>query len=148
MTTTDELICPTDGVQIDETKVRMVAGLVLLTALTYLSTGWLALPVLLTIDFGLRGFELGKYSPFGTVAQALVKGLKLPYKATDQSPKRFAARIGLVFGLLITGLHLAQISPFLPTVVLTIFAALESLAGFCAGCHVYTYYVRLFPKAA
>ncbi|WP_375447804.1 DUF4395 domain-containing protein [uncultured Fibrella sp.] len=148
MATTNELICPTDGVKINETKVRLVAGLVLLTALTYLSTGWLALPALLAADFGLRSSELGKYSPLGAIAQGLVDGLGLTFKATDQEPKRFAARIGLVFGLLITGLHLADIATLLPTIVLATFAALESLAGFCAGCHVYTYYVRLFPKAA
>lgn len=148
MATTNELICPTDGVKINETKVRLVAGLVLLTALTYLSTGWLALPILLAVDFGLRGFQFGTYSPLGAIAQGLVNGFGLAYKATDQAPKQFAARIGLVFGLLITGLHLAQVSTIIPTLVLATFAALESLAGFCAGCHLYTYYVRLFPKAA
>jgi hypothetical protein len=36
----------------------------------------------------------------------------------------------------------------IPTVVLGLFAALESMAGFCAGCVVYTFYGRLFAKAA
>lgn len=148
MAATNELVCPTDGVQINEINVRLLAGLVLLTALTYLSTGWLALPLLLTIDFGLRSFDLGRYSPFGNIARGLVAAFRLGYKGTDQAPKRFAARIGLVFGLLITGLHLALISTLIPTSVLATFAALESLVGFCAGCHVYTFYVRLFPRAA
>lgn len=148
----NNLICPADGVQINETKVRLVAGLVLLTGLTYLTTGraafgWLALPLLLTLDFSLRSFDLGKYSPFGTVADWLVKTLGLPYKGTDQAPKRFAARIGLGFGLLISTLHLVGVPTIIPTTILTVFATLESVFGFCAGCYVYTFSTRLLPKA-
>ena len=148
MLSDNKLICPTDGVQINETEMRLVAGLVLFTALTYGLTGWTLLPLLLTVDFGLRSFDLGQYSPFGNVAGYLVKTFRLPYQGTDQAPKRFAARIGLAFGVLITGLHLTGISALIPTAVLALFAALESLLGFCAGCYVYTFYVRLFPKAA
>ncbi|MVM31409.1 DUF4395 family protein [Spirosoma sp. HMF4905] len=142
------LECPVDGIQINETKVRMVAGLVLITGLVYLVSGWLVLPLLLVLDFGLRSFDFGKYSLFGNVAEWLVKILRLPYKATDQAPKRFAARIGFAFGVLISTLQLAGVSTIIPTGVLVIFAALESIAGFCAGCYVYTFYIRLFPKAA
>ena len=157
-----QLICPTDGVQINETKVRFVAGLVLLVTLAYLLSGWWqpgqsrfgvpagavpVLPLLLTLDFGLRSVDLAQYSPFGRVAGWLVKTLRLPYKGTDQAPKRFAARIGLAFGILITALHAAGISTLIPAAVLAVFATLESIVGFCAGCYVYTYYVRLFPKA-
>lgn len=144
----NDLLCPVDGVQINETKVRTVAGLVLTTALVYLLSGWILLPLLLALDFGLRSFDFGQYSPFGNLAQWLVKTFRLPYKGTDQAPKRFAARIGFIFGLLISGLHLGGISTLAPTAILVLFAALESIVGFCAGCLVYTFYVRLFPKAA
>lgn len=144
----DNLICPTDGVPINETKVRLVAGLVLLTAISYGLTGWFLLPVLLAMDFGLRSFDLGRYSPFGNVANWLVKTLNLPYKGTDAAPKRFAARIGLAFGLLISALHLTGIPTIVPTAVLAVFATLESVFGVCAGCHIYTVYTRLAPKTA
>ncbi|MBD2756195.1 DUF4395 domain-containing protein [Spirosoma validum] len=142
------LICPVDGVQINEVKVRLIAGFVLLTTLLFLLTGWLLLPILLLVDFSLRSFNLGKYSPFGNGADWLVKTVRLPYKATDQAPKRFAARIGLCFSLLILGLHLAHVSTLFPAAILAGFAALESLVGICAGCYVYTLYVRLFSRAA
>ncbi|CCH01404.1 hypothetical protein FAES_3396 [Fibrella aestuarina BUZ 2] len=147
-----QLICPTDGVQVNETKVRLVAGLVLTIAIVYLLTaslwaGSLLLPLLLLIDFGLRGSEWARYSPLGYVADWLVSALNLSYKGTDQAPKRFAARIGLGFSLLIAGLQLAGSPTLIPTAVLALFAALESGLGFCAGCYVYTLYVRLFPKA-
>lgn len=146
--TDNQLICPTGGVQVNETKIRVVAGLVLITGLVYGTTNWLALPILLTVDFGLRSADLGKYSPLANSAGWLVQTLNLPYKATDQAPKRFAAWIGFGFGVLISGLHVVGIPTLIPTSILTAFAALESVVGFCAGCYVYTYYVRLFPKAA
>jgi hypothetical protein len=142
------LLCPVDGVKINETKVRLVAGVVLLTTLLYLLTGWALLPALLLVDFGLRSADLGKYSPFGIGADWLVNALRLPYKATGQAPKRFAARIGLALSVLILSLDLATIPTLLPASILAVFAALESVAGFCAGCYVYTVYVRLFSRTA
>lgn len=142
----NDLICPTDGVQINETKVRLVAGLVLLTAVTYLLTNWIVLPLLLVADFGLRSFDKGQYSLLAKLADGLIKLGKLPYKGTDQAPKRFAARIGLVVVITIASLHLAGVSTIIPVAMLTVFAALESLAGFCAGCYAYTWYVQFFPK--
>lgn len=148
MNTNNNLICPTDGVLINETKVRLVAGLVLLTAIAYGLTNWLGLPLLLVVDFGLRSFDRGRYSPFGHLADWLRKTLQLGYRPTAQAPKRFAARIGVAFGCLITVLHVTGSDTGLPTGILALFAALESLAGFCAGCYVYTFYVRLFSKVA
>ncbi|MCK8494644.1 DUF4395 domain-containing protein [Spirosoma sp. RP8] len=142
------LLCPVDGVQINETKVRLTAGFILLITLVYLLTGWVLLPVLLLADFGLRSFHVGEYSPLGNGASWIVKVLRLPYKATDQAPKRFAARIGFGFSLLILSLDLAHRSTLLPASILAVFAALESVFGFCAGCYVYTFYVRLFSRAA
>ncbi|MBN8825976.1 MULTISPECIES: DUF4395 domain-containing protein [unclassified Spirosoma] len=142
----NQIICPTSGVQINETKVRLVAGLVLLIAVVYLLTNWLALPLLLFVDFGLRSTDLGKYSPLGTIADGLVNTFHLPYKGTDQAPKQFAARIGFGFAILIMVLHIAGVSTLLAVSVLAVFAALESIVGFCAGCYVYTYYLRLFAK--
>lgn len=145
----ENVVCPTDGVPINENKVRTVAFLVLLTALLYLTTGWPVLPVLLAVDFGLRSFNAGKYSPFGIAADGLVKQFRLPYKATDQAPKRFAARIGLAFSLAIALTQfLGGVLPFVLAGILAGFAGLESLAGFCAGCYGYTYYLRWFaPKS-
>jgi hypothetical protein len=113
----------------------------------YLITNWLFLPVLLLIDFALRSAEAGKYSPSGNVADGILSVITLPNKPTDQAPKRFAARIGLGFSVLIIGLHLLGISTLIPVITLAVFATLESLAGFCAGCYVYTYYIRLVKTA-
>lgn len=142
------LICPTDGKQLNEHKVRIVAFLVLLTGLAYLLTGWLVLPLLLAVDFALRSFDIPRFSPLGQLATGLVRGLQLPFKGTNGAPKRFAARIGLGFATGISILHVLGYATLIPATVLALFAALESLAGFCAGCYVYTFYVRLSTKLA
>ncbi|GAB4035966.1 DUF4395 domain-containing protein [Spirosoma gilvum] len=134
--------------QINETKVRLVAGLVLLIAIVYWLTNWLVLLLLLVVDFGLRSTDLSNYSPLGKVADSMVNAFHLPYKSTDQIPKQFAARIGFGFAILISVLRVAGISALIPVSVLVVFAALESIVGFCAGCYVYTYYLRLFAKVS
>ena len=50
-----------------------------------------------------------------------------------------------VFCVAVTILHYAdeEIAATLTGAVLAIFAALESLAGFCAGCYVYNAWARL-----
>lgn len=144
----NQLICPVDGVQINENKVRTVAFLVLLTTVAYLVTGIIWLVVLLVIDFGLRSTNAGRYSPLGNVADWAVRQVKLPYKGTEQAPKRFAARIGLAFALIITIVQGLGLDPILLAGVLALFAGLESLVGFCAGCYVYTLYFRLLATSS
>ncbi|CAN5655455.1 DUF4395 domain-containing protein [soil metagenome] len=139
------LDCPIDGVQVNENKVRLIAGFVLLTALLYLLTDWGLLLLLLITDFGLRVLKLPKFSPFGKVAEFVVRQLRLPFKSTDQAPKRFAAGIGLVFSITMLVLYSLGINTFVITSTLIVFAILESFAGFCAGCYVYTFLKPFLP---
>ncbi len=126
----------------NESKIRLVAFFVFLSAIIYFVTNAVFIPLLLTIDFALRSFDLGKYSPFAIVSDWLVKTLKLPLKPVYLPPKRFAARIGLLFSVAILVLHLLGISIIILTSVLTFFAALESFFSICAGCYVYSFLQR------
>jgi hypothetical protein len=140
----NELECPVDFVTINENRARVVAFLVLkLTALCFIFTS-LSIAVFLLVDFTLRAFNLNKYSPLALIAGFLVKLLQLNNKPVDRAPKRFAAFVGLSFMMMIS---VALFTDFIITArallgVLMIFAALESLAGFCAGCYVYSYLKR------
>jgi Domain of unknown function (DUF4395) len=128
-----------------EAKIRLTAFFVLIIAVVYLIGGYGAAPVFLTLDFTLRAFGLPQYSPLGFLAGALATALKLPVKPVYMPPKRFAARIGFAFCLAVTILHYAneEVAATLLGAVLALFAALESLAGFCAGCYVYNIWARL-----
>ncbi len=131
---------------INEYKARTIAFLVLLTVGGYLLTYLIALPALLVLDFGLRSFDLGKFSPFGLISERLVQALNLGVKPVFYPPKRFAAQVGLVFSITIVILHYLGISTLLVAGVLGFFAALESLASICAGCYVYNFLLPVWQK--
>lgn len=124
--------------QANETKIRFIAFFVFSIALAYLFSSNMVFPIILVIDFGLRGFDLGKYSVLAIMSEKVVKGLNLPIKLIYLPPKRFAARIGLVLSIsiLISHFIFAPLA-FSLSIILTVFAALESFLGFCAGCQVY-----------
>jgi hypothetical protein len=129
----------------NESKIRLTAFFVLIIIVTYLITGYGPAPLFLVLDFTLRAFNLNQYSPLGFLAGKLATALKLPVKPVYMPPKRFAARVGFVFCLAITILHYAdfELAATLLGFVIAIFAALESLANFCAGCYVYNAWARL-----
>lgn len=134
------LQCPADQVIINENKARVVAFFVLLLGTAYIFTGYLWIIALLLLDFFLRVYNLGNYSLPGIIADAAIGVFKIKNKPTDRAPKRFAAGVGLAFTVLIlvaSLLHWYTAGNCL-ALVLVVFAALESLAGFCAGCYVYT----------
>lgn len=130
----------------DETKVRLTAFWVLLLTGAYLLSGITPIFIFMAADFALRSFNLGRWSPLFRLSCLVSYTLKLKGKPVYLPAKRFAARIGfvlsvlvLVFALLYTPLAMAL------SIVLAFFAALESLAGFCAGCYLYTF-IRRFAS--
>lgn len=140
----DNLECPVDFVTIDEYRARLVAFIVLLLGITCLMTLNLGVAFFMLADFVLRAFNLNKYSPLSFIARGLLHVFGKKPKLVDRAPKRFAAFVGLAFLLAIT-IALLSGTPVFARILLAIliaFAALESLAGFCAGCYVYTYLKR------
>jgi hypothetical protein len=136
----DDLQCPVDRVMINENKVRIIAFFVLWAGIGYLLSGNIFIPVFLMADFFLRMFNLGSYSLLALIASYFVVWFNLKNKPVDRAPKRFAASVGFIFVVLISItalLHWTILSVSL-AIILVLFASLESLAGFCAGCYVYT----------
>jgi len=82
------------------------------------------------------------YSPFAFISEWFVKTCKLPIKPVYLPPKRFAARIGLLFSITIFILKLLAIDTIIVSAVLTFFAALESFFSICAGCYVYSFLMQ------
>jgi hypothetical protein len=128
--------------QTNESKVRLIAFFVLLLTGVYLLTASVWVPISLVIDFSFRSFNMGKFSPLSLLSDALIRTFKLPVKPVYLPPKRFAARIGLMFSISILVLHILDVNNLILCYVLAAFAALESLAGFCAGCYVYNFLQR------
>ena len=140
--------CPVDHVSISENRVRITAFLVFLTTLTFLLTGYWPVVLLLAIDFFLRGFGYGIYSPLFVLGGWLGKRIVISTRSVDRAPKLFAARLGFIFSdcLLIAAACGVKPMAYGLVGVLLIFSFLESVFGFCAGCVFYSILKRLFPK--
>ncbi|MFD2935666.1 DUF4395 domain-containing protein [Spirosoma flavum] len=137
------LECPVDGVKVNENKVRTVAFFVLLIGIASIVTSYWILPLFLLIDFALRAFDYGNLSPLARLSDGVIKALNFPIQLIDQAPKRFAAGVGMVFAAAILATHFLGVNTLILTGILVVFAALESLAGICAGCYVYTLLRRI-----
>lgn len=132
--------CPVDFVTVNENKIRIIAFFALTLAVVYLFTDIWFIMAFLGIDFFFRALNLGKFSLLAFLSDAVIKQLKVKTKLVDRAPKRFAAIMGTVFTLAILSLYLLHfiVLSNVLTVVLCCFAALESFAGFCAGCYIYS----------
>lgn len=126
-----------------ESKVRLIAGLVLALLTVYLLLPALVIPVFLAVDFLLRGFGFPKFSPLARLSEWLIKSLGLPLTPVYLPPKMFAAKIGLVFSAGIILLQLGGMNTIIVTCILGFFAFLESAFNICAGCYVYSWLQRL-----
>lgn len=136
---------------VNEKAARSVAALVALVAVLALVTGWLWLTAVLAVGFALRVASGPKIDPFGQLATKVIAPRFGPPVLVAGAPKRFAQTVGLVFTLAGT-VALALGAPVVTVgllAVLVVFALLESVVGFCAGCWVFGYLMRwgVVPEA-
>ncbi|MDB5142357.1 MAG: hypothetical protein JWQ66_1070 [Mucilaginibacter sp.] len=138
----NDIQCPVDFVSINENKARLTAFFVLVLGTVFLITGlWgIGIVAFLVLDFFLRANNWGKYSLLAILSDAVIRQLKIKNKPTDRAPKKFAAGVGLLFtiGILILALLHLTTATVIVTIILLLFAFLESFVGFCAGCYVYS----------
>lgn len=120
-----------------ENKIRLTAFFVLLLVLAYIQTGQFIFPFILTIDFALRGLGYGSYSLLGNAAGYLAKVFRLKEKPVYFPPKQFAARIGLLFSLILLILNVLKINSLPVSIVLAVCAGLEAFFNYCVGCKVF-----------
>lgn len=129
---------------VNEKAARSVAGLVVVSVVVTLLTGWLWLTALLAVGFALRVAAGPRYDPFGQLATKVIAPRLGEPVLVAGPPKRFAQAVGLAFTLAAT-LALALGAPAVTVgllAVLLVFATLESVVGFCAGCFVFGYLMR------
>jgi hypothetical protein len=129
---------------VNEKAARAVAGMVAVVTVLALVTGWLWLTPVLAVGFALRVASGPRLDPFGQLAtKAVAPRLGAPVLVPGP-PKRFAQAVGLALTLVATGFLVAGL-PVVTTAllaVLLVFATLESVVGFCAGCYVFGLLMR------
>lgn len=143
------IICPISTERIPEHISRLTALLVVLLLIAYLISGNLIFPVILITDFLSRSFYGGKLSVLAYSSKIISNTLSLNSKMVDKAPKIFAARLGLLFSILLfvtALLHLKSASLAI-VVLFGVCAFLEFAISFCVGCFIYTFIVTLYSPS-
>ena len=130
---------------VNEFSARFVTGMVsILTVATILTENEFVAGFLL-YGFLARVATGPTLSPMGLLAtRVIVPALGNPTKLVAGPPKRFAQTVGLAFSttafvmLILDFILIFQIT----LAILVIFALLESVVGFCAGCFVFKYLMK------
>ncbi|MET1004567.1 MAG: DUF4395 domain-containing protein [Propionibacteriaceae bacterium] len=131
---------------VNEKAARVVAGGVLLLGILTLVTGWRWLLALIALGFLARVLAGPRFSVLGQLATRAIAPRLGPAKLVPGPPKRFAQAIGLTLTTVAAVAALGFGATVLPVVllgVLLVFAFLESVVGFCAGCWVFGHLMRL-----
>ena len=131
---------------VNETAARLVAAMVLALSLAIILTGETWLLVLLTYGFLARVLTGPTLSPMGQIASRVLATLLNSYKPAAGPPKRFAQTVGLGFSIAALVLHYGlelTIAAKGVLVVLVLFASLEAFVGFCMGCFVFGYLMKM-----
>jgi hypothetical protein len=130
---------------VNEKAARTVAGVVLVTVLVILATGWYWLLVPLAYGFWARVLTGPTLSPLGWTAQNVIAPRLGERRPVPGPPKRFAQLLGAVISTAALVLALGAGDHTAADVVLILFvpaAALESIAGYCLGCKVFGLLMR------
>jgi hypothetical protein len=129
----------------------VVAGVVAITGVVVLLTGWHWLLVVLAYGFWARVLTGPTLSPLGRLAMRVVAPRLGAPKYVAGPPKRFAQGIGAalasVAAVLALGLGLDTAADVL-TGMLVVAATLESVFALCPGCRLFAVLMRagLVPR--
>ena len=131
-------VCPLSKKTIDEHASQLVGIFVLvLLALSYFFTNYILWFLLL--DFLARSIN-ARYSILARLSRKILDLLNIKPKPIGAAPKRFAARMGLLFVVIL--LSLLFINCFIGYQIIFILffiaVSLEAFFKFCIGCKIYT----------
>jgi fatty acid desaturase len=131
---------------VNEKAARVVAGVVAVTTIVILATGWYWLLIPMVYGFWARLLTGPTLSPLGRVAQRVIAPRLGAPKPVPGPPKRFAQGMGAAMSTaalvlaLIVGSHTAA-DVFLAAILLA--ATLESVFALCLGCRVHEQLERI-----
>jgi hypothetical protein len=127
---------------VNEKAARVVAGVVALTALLILATGWYWLLIAVAYGFWARVLTGPTLSPLARVATKVAPGEP---KYVPGPPKRFAQGMGAAISTTAAVLALAGATTAAGVLVamLLVAATLESVVAICLGCHIFAILMRV-----
>ena len=132
---------------VNDYAARAVAAIVIILVVLFEITANEFLLIFITYGFLARVLTGPTLSPVGLLAtKIIVPALGSPSKLVPGPPKRFAQFIGLLISLLATIAIFVFDSPTSARYLMAVicfFASLESILGFCAGCFVFGWLMKL-----
>jgi hypothetical protein len=136
--------CPISDRKVDTAVVRTHALINTAIILVFLFTQNIFLALFLLADFLVRVANFPKLSLTGIAARTLAPYLPIKSKTENAGPKLFAARIGLLFAIIIALSVAFGNIPFALTAagVLAFFSLLEGAFGICVACLIYPYVLQ------
>ncbi len=130
---------------VNEKAARVVAGgaMTMAAFVAILGWGWVLIP--LAFGFMARVTTGPRFSPLGLFATRIAAPRLGDPKLVPGPPKRFAQAIGVVFSLTASALWIADLQGAARVVaaMLMAAAALESIFGFCLGCTIFGWLMRI-----
>jgi hypothetical protein len=132
-------VCPVNERQVNEniTRLNALATIILMSVFMFTPVKWILF--ILPVDFALRSWFHGRFSPLGRVNSFLARSLNLKEIMINEGPKVFAARIGLILSALALGSFIAgfNLPAYFLGGILVFFSFLEAAFGFCVACKIY-----------
>ena len=141
--------CPISYKKIDENVARLNGFFTVLLLVVYLLTSNLLPIAFLVVDFFLRAVEKSKYSPLAILSKSLLKLFSAKSAPINAGPKIFAARVGLLFSVLVLLFAVLQL-PVVAIVVAVIFGAcafLEAAFNYCVACKLYPIFFKIIYQS-
>lgn len=139
-------ICPIEGTLINEPTVRVVAGLVAITAAVGVYFQSPVVFLFLAFDFFVRGFNQKEWSLFRYFGIKTVTFIDVKEKLIDAGGKKFASKVGFILSTVLTIAAFLQFSIVVYTLggILVLFATLEAVLAYCVGCKIYSFYTKIW----
>lgn len=129
---------------VNEYAARITAGLVVLSGLIVLTTGWGWGLVLIAAGFVLRVLFGPRISPFALLSVKVLAPLVGEPKLVAGPPKRFAQGMGAVISTAAAVSYFsgAPLAAWTLLLLLIVAASLEAFLGFCLGCVIFGFLQR------
>lgn len=129
---------------VNEVAARLTAGVMAIVTVVAAVMHPIWLLAALSASFALRVAFGPRVDPVAWTMVRVADRLPLASVPVPGPPKRFAQLMGLVFtgSALVAGIVGANLAASILVGIVAIFATLESVFGFCAGCLVFGWLMR------
>ena len=131
--------CPIINERVDENLIRLNSGIVFIVLVIFIFTPAKWLIIAISIDFAIRIFLGVKRSPLCMVLKVALNAANVEPCMINSGPKRFAAKLGLGFSIVITTLVLLNLvaAATIAGVIMAVIVGSEAFLGYCVGCKIY-----------